>query len=157
MKRERLVPDPAEVIQEIAEKANTVRGAATALTQRIEMFENYLSKVKGRVETMCFGLHPNAETEEESAELMLCLKFHRVDKAWIISWADFHQQYHSENPMSFSPLVDAPVKIKLAAIPMFSDLLESIAKSQDRLVEQITKGTQSFDAFAETLPNLEGK
>ena len=157
MERKRLLPNPSELIASIESKAVTVRDAATTLSDRIKTFEQYLSRIKGRVETLCFGEHPDATTDEEQAYLSLCLKYHRDGKDWKISWSRYHESYHQDHAMDFSLLVDAPVKIKIGAIKLFPDLLEAISKSQDRLVKEIEDATEGFDAFAATLPKLEGK
>ena len=138
-----------EVIESIQDHAVSVREAAEELTKRIEQFEVYLAALKGRVDTMHFGRHPNSDGEEDQLEL--AIRLHRKAKEWVLSWSDYHPQYHEERGMEWRPLKEAALKIKIAAIRMFPDFLESIEKSQIRLAEEIADATSQFDAYAETL------
>ncbi|HDZ21833.1 hypothetical protein LCGC14_0225630 [marine sediment metagenome] len=140
----------SEVVKSIRNHAVGVREAAEGLTERIEQFEVYLGTLKGRVDTVHFGAHPNADPEEKD-QLELAIRLHRQDKQWVLSWSSYHPEYPEEYGMEWKPLKKAPLKIKIAAVKMFPDLIEAIEKSQMRLAEEIEAATAQFDAFAETL------
>lgn len=148
------------VLSAISSKAARVRAAATELSAEIESFEQYLGKLPGRVETTCFGDHPDAETTLQQCELSLVLKLHRKGKAWMISYSQFHEAFDNdpENPITFEPLKEAPLKFKIAAVKMFPNLLASIEKSQDTLIKEVEAATIDLKFFASSLPPLkEGK
>ena len=138
-----------EVVASIEDHAVGVRNAADEMTKRIEEFQGYLGTLRGRVDTTHFGTHPDSDGPEY--ELELAIRLHRQQKAWLLSWSNYHPDYHEEHPMEWQPLKEAPLKIKIAAIRMFPDLLEAIEKSQIRLAREIEKATTEFDAFTETL------
>jgi hypothetical protein len=144
---------PPEVIESIQDQAISVREAAGELTKRIKQFEVYLAALKGRVDTVHFGIHPNSSGEQDPLEL--AIRLHRKAKEWVLSWSDYHPQYHEEFGMEWQPLKEAPLKIKIAAIRMFPDFFEAIEKSQIRLAEKLTEATSEFDAFAKTLTKNE--
>jgi hypothetical protein len=132
-------------------KSSDVRDAAAELTKRIIQFTEYLSGLSGRIEATAWGLHPDADSPQ--SELELGLKFHKQGgRDWIISWSDYYPAHHEIHGMDWTPLVTAPLKIKLAAVKMFPDLLESIEKSQDRIVAEIQRTSMAFDEFVAGLP-----
>ena len=147
--RKKPLRSPPEVVESIQNHAEDVREAAEELTKRIEQFEVYLAAIKGRVDTMHFGVHPSADGVEDQLEL--AVRLHRKGKDWILSWSDYHPGYHEEHGMDWQPLKRAPLKIKIAAVRMFPDFLQAIEKSQKRLSEEILESTSQFDAFAKTL------
>ena len=157
--RKRIVRDPSEIVESIGQKAASVKDAVAALTGRIEQFQTYLGGVRGRVESYCYGAHPDADSEEDRNLMSLCLWLHKEGKEWVLSWANHDERHthYDDYTMNFKPLVDAPLKIKLAAVKMFPDVLETIEKSQSELVRQVTKATEEYDAFAASLPSKEGK
>ncbi|HUT61220.1 MAG TPA: hypothetical protein VNA25_25505 [Phycisphaerae bacterium] len=142
-----------EVITSIKDNAARVRDAADGMTKRIEQFQVYLGSLRGRVDTTHFGSHPDYGPQDE---VDLALRLHRKEKAWVLSWGSYHPIYNDENPMDWQPLTEAPLRIKIAAVGMFPDLLEAIEKTQIRLAEEIEEVTAEFDAFAESL-NKGGK
>jgi hypothetical protein len=137
------------VVQSIQQQAVNVRTAAEHLTNRIITFESYLGQLPGRVEAFTFGEHPD---DDGRGEVNLCLKFTREGKDWKLFWADYCEEYHApDSPMDFKPLVDAPLKIKIAAIRMFPDVLVSVEESQVRIIQQLTEASVEFDKFAKQL------
>jgi hypothetical protein len=78
------------------------------------------------------------------------LRLHRAGKEWIISCGTFSPEF-PESRIEWSPLVDAAMRIKMAAIKIFPDLLEAIEKSQDRMVVELTRASATYDEFAKTL------
>jgi hypothetical protein len=88
------------------------------------------------------------------------LQFHREGKEWVISYGDYHPDMEARGESTnWKPLKDAPLKTKIFAFRMFSDLLVSIERSQDQLVNQMEEVVIEFDAFAERVgmkPKLQG-
>lgn len=147
---------PADVLTAIDRKSQTIRQEAEKLSSRIEQFEGYLGKLPGRVETICFGRHPDAKTAEDEVLLCLALRLHREGKEWILSWASYHEMFQDE-PMKFSRLLDAPLRIKIAAVKMFSDFLLAIEKSQDKIVEELKNASHEYDEFMRAIYSLTPK
>jgi hypothetical protein len=139
-----------EVIAAIDQKAVRVREAADALTQRITDFEAYLASLRGKVECYAFGDHPDAD-EHDNRDLELGLWFHRVGKAWIISVCDYTMQMEAMVGLSWQPLKDASLKIKIGAVKAFPVLLEAIEQRQDSLITELEKVAKEYDVFAATL------
>jgi len=139
-----------EVVASIQDQAARVREAADEITKRIEQFQTYLGSLKGRVDTTHFGVHPDHDPYDPQDQVELAVRLHRQDKAWLLSWGNYHPAY-DDRPINWQPLTEAPLKIKIAAVRMFPDLLEAIEKSQVRLAEAIEEATGEFDAFAKTL------
>jgi len=146
-KSPRLAP---EVVASIQDQAARVRGAADEMTKRITEFQTYLGSLKGRVDTTHFGTHPDHDPYDPQDQVELAVRLHRQEKTWLLSWGNYHPAY-DDRPINWQPLTEAPLKIKIAAVRIFPDLLEAIEKSQIRLAEQIEAATAEFDAFAETL------
>lgn len=143
----------AEVVGAIAEKATAVRNSALALTDRIKRYQKYLGALEGRVEAIHWGKHP----DDDDGNLELGLRFHRQGKEWIISWGADHAQANPDIPTDWNPLVDAPLKIKIASVDLFPELLIAIERSQRKLARQANKACDAFDEFAKTLNITEGK
>jgi hypothetical protein len=139
---------PIEILQSIDQKATKVRDAAAILTKRIEQFENYLSNLNGRVEAFTVGNYPGAPEDRA-----LGLGLERSGKSWVITYhiIDYSVPPEPDEP-DWQPLKEASLKIKVAAIQLFPDLLEAIEKSQEQLVGEIEKAVAQYDAFALTLP-----
>lgn len=144
---------PAQIIESITVKAANVRTAATALSERIEEFQEYVTRLPGRVEAVVYGDHPDAMSPDEHALLSLVLRFHREGKAWMLSYGTHHEEVNNDpdNPVKYQPLTDAPLRIKLAAVKMFPAMLSAVEKSQDDLVKEIESATAEYDAFAQAL------
>ena len=106
------------------------------------------------MDTCQYGNHPDHGFDPEYS---LAIRLHRLDKTWILSWS-CHSIYHNDQlgeKMDWQPLKEAPLKIKIAAVKIFPNLLEAIEKSQIQLAEEIKRATAEFDAFAQTLPRNE--
>jgi len=146
---------PQEVLQSIGTNATAVRNAATGLSECIEEFQTYLSKLPGRVEAECFGVHPDAESLEQAESMSLVLRFHRDGKGWRLSWGSYYDQYHNDpdHSVEFKPLDTAPVKIKVAAVKMFPNLLVAIELSNEALVKKIEEAKAEYRSFADSLDN----
>jgi hypothetical protein len=148
MSEKKVQRSPEDIQIAIAEKSLKVKFAATQLSSRIQIFEAWLSKLPGRVETVHFGDHPD---DDGSETLSFCLKLHRSGKDWIISYGTFHASFDFDRDVDWKPLREAPVRFKLLAIQQFPDLLEEIEKSQERLANEIKQACSDFDDFAAKL------
>jgi hypothetical protein len=154
--------DELEVTDLIALNAGAIRAAANTLAERITRFEEYLGNLPGRIETLHFGAHPDADSPAANADLSLVLKLHRQGKGWALSVGTHSKQeeYFSEDvSIVFTPLKDATLKFKIAAIRMFPDVLESITKTQTKVLKEIADVAKGFDEFLAGLPTnaKEGK
>jgi hypothetical protein len=148
-------PRPPKVILEsITNQAEKVREAAAELTKRIEHFQQCLGKIPGRVETDYYGADPDADNAEDHFFQALVIRLHRTGKNWTLSYA-FHDERRSveeSGPFTeFKALVDAPLRIKIAAVKMFPNILAAIEMSQKKLVTELEAAAAEYDAFAATL------
>jgi hypothetical protein len=145
---------PSELIQSISTKAESVQNAAAELTARIERFQEFLSRLPGRVETDFYGWHPDAISEDDAHNMSLVLRLHREGKDWILSCGTHHKEAEHLDPfysVRFRPLDEASIKWKMAAVKQFPDLLQAIEKSQDKFVEELKKVAADYDSFESTL------
>lgn len=139
---------PASILDSISKKSAKLREHATALTERIKFFEEYLSKLPGRVDTEYFGTHPDAVTLEEKKAMQFSIKLHRSGKSWALSYSTFSLATGDpDSTTEYKPLIDAPLKIKIAAMRLFPDFLAAIGDHQDQLVHEIAGATADFDQF----------
>ena len=139
---------PADEIKEsIAAKSERVREAASEITDRITRFEEFLAKMPGRTEALHVIRDPNAHDEDDMAAFGL--KVHRVNKEWIISYAEY--EIDDAQSANWKRLSEASLRTKLTAIKMFPDLLAAIEDSQDELVKEIEQAGSDFDKFAAKL------
>jgi hypothetical protein len=143
---------PAEVLESISAGAGEVKEVAAALTEKILIFEAYLSSVRGRVEAACWCKHPDDIDEQRT----LFLKFLKLKAEWQIYWirlSDLEEDVETE----MKPLIAASLRIKIAAVDAFPDLLESIEENQRELINQVKEATDRLNKYIETLPKKEGK
>jgi hypothetical protein len=140
--------DPSEILGAISEKARQVKEAAVLLTDNIEVIQTYLASIKGRTETACSGVHPDDINSERS----LTLKFHKDGSSWTISWARVVND--EDIPFTFKPLLQAPLRIKVAAARMLPDLIEFIEDQQDKLLNEVNEAANTLDAFYKKLPRI---
>jgi hypothetical protein len=145
---------PVEVLKSINERAAHLRAAAEQLTEVIQDFERYLGSIPGRVETVYYAQHPDAKTEAERAEVSLAIKLHREKDNWILSCGTHNEWWENQDPtykIDYKTLTQAALKFKIAAVKQFPNLLEAIAKSQDRLFDEIMAAFTAYEEFKETL------
>jgi hypothetical protein len=151
---------PAQVLDSIAEKAAEVREEANGLGECIDTFVTYLSKTQGRVETYAYGSHPDGPGDHQHSQ-SLALHFTREGKGWTLEYGTYIDGYNDdpENPVTYKPLSEAPLKYKIAAVKMFPKLLEAMERKQERLVEEIQEAKADFNTFMLALPSnpKEGK
>ena len=140
------VRSPSESVEAICDKAAEVRHVSQKLAERITQFQDYLGKLPGRVETKIWRSHPDAP---DGSDNLIALRLHREGKAWVLSWGNDTES--NDKPIEWRPLVDAPLKVKLASVKMFPDLLGSIEKSQTKLIDEIVETSAEYDSFAHTL------
>ena len=128
----------------IAEKSIAVKNAANELSARIQCFEAWLGKLPGRVETYCYETHPDAVGMDP---LELGLRLHREGKKWVLSYTNYHPSLEPDG-IDWTPLSEAPLQLKLAAVEMFPNLLAAIENSQEKLAARINMVCTTFDSFA---------
>lgn len=114
-------------IKSIIDDSLLVREAAGNLTNRIEVFEKYLSELPGRVGAS-FALSGNA-----------VLIFRRDGKAWKLCY--------STDGTGIKPLTEAPLSIKMESVYAFVDLITAIKTSQDELLKKLKQSVSDFDFF----------
>jgi len=141
------------LLESISTKSVKAKMAANALTERIEQFATLLAQLPGRIETSFYGRWPDAQSAEDAAFLSLGLWFHREGREWVLSWAkvDDRASYDPENTIGWRPLNDAPLKIKLAAVGMFPDLLGAMEESQDKLIKELEDATNIYDEMVKSV------
>ena len=139
-----------EIVKAISEKSKSVRDFATELSSRIVEFQDYLANLPGRVEAYAWGRHPDADDNDEDQQafgpLQLGLFLHREGKDWVLSCGENHAA--DDSPVKWKPLHEASLKVKIAAIKLFPDLLHAIETSQDELVAEIMQAMSEYDSFA---------
>ncbi len=135
---------PAVVLESLKAKGATVRETATALTERIQKFQEFLSHLKGRTETRIYGPHPDGG---DDGILSYCYWFHKEGNDWLISCAEHHEDYHGGHghPLEWSPLVDASIKVKIAAAPVLVDFLDSMESAQDKTISKLQAACNQLD------------
>lgn len=154
MARPREKSDPPSLVQSIQDHAAAVREAVGGLNDRIERFQQYLTTMKGRTETLCYVTHPDYPHEGSDGKC-LGLKLHREGKEWLLSYAALDEADPSFEP-EWNRMVDAPLKYKVVLARAFPDLLDAIAKTQQKLVNEVVAVTEFLDEFEESLPKKEG-
>jgi len=147
--------DPPNIVDTIRANADVVRQAINHLNERIRRFSDYLSKLDGRTEAICYLTHPDYP-EEGGCGKCLALKLHREGKAWILSWAAEDLE-DAEFLAEWKPLLEAPLRYKLLLVAGFADLLQSIANTNHKLESEITTAVEAYDEFEAALPKMEGK
>jgi hypothetical protein len=149
MPRSSTRPPVHEVLESISEKVAGVREAASGLNARIKEFEEVLSKLPGRTEAYFHGNHPDQHLTNACA-LSLLLGFEHKGKGWQLTCGTYNDMVNDdpENPVEMKPLIDAPLKFKIAAIQMFPDLLMAIEIEHEKLTKEINAANAEYDAFA---------
>lgn len=143
--------DPAQIVESLQVKSTVYKEASTKLSERVHRFESWLNTLPAKVETYHSFEHP------DGPPLKVVLRFHRVGRAWRISWDVYNEDFEAD--ASWDPLTEAPVVIKQAAIAAFPALLEDMEESQERWTKKLLKTCEDYDQFESTLPVLkkEGK
>ncbi len=132
------------VAQKIHENALIVNERASALSQRIVDFEEWLRALPGKVPASCWIDAP----DDSSSENLLGLRFERQGQ-WRLQYAfQKNPPIENEDSLSWNSLSDAPVDIKIAAAGMFLGLLDHILSNQIRRAEQLKEVNHELDAFS---------
>jgi len=145
--------EPAKILEVIKEGAVEVKDAAAELTATIQHYENYLAHIPGRVYAACFGKHPDDLDADNKCSLFL--QFCKQGSEWKIMWSkviDVLDDFET----TMKPLVDAPLTVKIAAVDMFPDLIESIENNQRELINQVKEANARLEKYIKTLPVKEG-
>lgn len=138
---------PAQVLQKIEYGSHRVKELATELSSRVIAFEEWLNHLPGKVETTCWEQWPKDSTVE--TVFGLCLG--RSGKSWVLKYDFLRPQYDDPSDLSWTPLTEASVEIKLFALKQFPKLLEAIVKAQEKVVREIEEAHFGFDAFADAI------
>jgi hypothetical protein len=150
-----------QIVKAISEKSKSVRDFATELSNRIVEFQDYLAHLPGRVEATTSGLHPDNDIHDDAHDAMgdyyLIIALRRHGKEWVLETAEGYAD--DDRPWDWKPLHEASLKVKIAAVKLFPDLLQAIETSQDRLVAEIMQAMSEYDSFAARLkkPSPEAK
>lgn len=142
---------PSEVLQGIERQATAVREAANAVSGRIEQFEHYLANLPGRVETTLHVRHPDGGGGTSVlGETTLAIRLARDGSTWKLVVGTSHVSLIRgfDPTIEWRPLVDAPLKWKVAAVKSFPDFLTAVEKSQAELVEELNSVVADYDHFA---------
>lgn len=131
---------PPDIIQRIADKSLVVRENALQLSLRISQFEEWMSKLPGKVEAMY---------KDVSSRTDFTLFFRRDGKEWRIMVS-----LNRFNPPDWIPLVDSGLNIKMQAIRLFPDLLLAVQSAQDELVNDLQRTVADFDEYVKELPKF---
>jgi hypothetical protein len=136
----------------LKERHVRVKDQATLVDQRIQKFEEWVATIPGRVETELTLPDPAGD---ERVEILLRLE--RSGKKWTVEYSYiFNDDYDA---LTFKPLVEAGIRLKVGMLPQLPRLIESMVESQDQLSKDIDEATKEFDNFAALtmrLPNKEG-
>lgn len=132
-----------DVVKQIEAGAASVRAAGDMLNDRIKRFEDWLSRLPGRVEAVC---QINSESDGSQTEH---LSLAREGKDWRLSvyWYD----HGSGDTHSEVLLRDAALERKMGAVTGFPSLLEAISKKQKFLATYAADAASEFDKFAEAI------
>lgn len=129
---------------QIASEHDAITSAADALTKRLLAFQSLISKVRGRVEATVY------EELKDSPEMFLGLRLAREAKEWVLKYSV--SQLEEEDPdISWMPISEASVKLKINLVGLFPRLLLSIVESQAELRKQLDGAVASVDELCREL------
>lgn len=137
-----------ELLRQIEAGASEVRATGDELTKRIKAFEEWLSKLPGRVPASCRLFSSRDD------QLDTFLSFDKDGKTWLLYVINYHVPYEEE--ISRTLLRDASIDTKAWAMRNFPELLKSIAKRQRELVKSAKESITQFEAFATEIGLKEG-
>jgi hypothetical protein len=115
-------------IDHIAQKSIEVRKAATALTDRLVKFEEWICKLPGRIECVV-----PLDTGD-------ALTLRRAGSSWglfVIVEANDEK-----------PIRDCGVRLKMAAVRALPDFIPAMQAAQGDLIERLQSSCREFDQFA---------
>jgi hypothetical protein len=137
-----------EVIKSIEGKSGKIKDLATAISDRIILFEKWLGTLPGRVDAAFWMDDPE---EDPRSGALVGLRVHRAGKQWLISYGFDSPGRNPDEPVNWTPLAEAPLKFKLLALEYFPNLLASMEKQQDYLCQKMVQSAKDFDVFAATI------
>lgn len=115
----------------LKEKAELIGLRSTELSNRLEGFQEVLSKLPGRTETRFDAIKVR-------------LWFRREGRKWELLACE----PDSEN---FRPLSNCPLKLRIAAIDVLADFMFAMSANQDAILTSISEAIDKFDRFAKEL------
>lgn len=142
----------AGAVEKLAENAKSLRTKSSGLNTRIAVFEEWISKLPGRVTTSIWwpasGIETYAERNPEEDETPYYgLRLAREGKEWRIEWSlePYNTPY---DELNWLRPVDADLDTKVLIVKKLPELVESMVKSQATLQEKLDDATKTFDTFA---------
>jgi hypothetical protein len=135
-------PNPTEALRQIEAGSVRVNQLATALSDRIKRFEDWITDLPGKVVTEVWV----ADTDDPRLPVEFGLLLSRSGKRWAV----FHASRLMNEPFGpdWAPLADASVETKIEAVKLFPRLLSEITAAQVKLVKELERTHADFDAFA---------
>jgi hypothetical protein len=101
------------------QNAEVIRNQATKLSEQFTAFEQWYNTLAGKIAT-------------EYCKGDICLAIKRQGKGWILLFND-------------SPIQEASLKIKMAAVNMIPDLLLSVRVSQEVLIQELKEANNRME------------
>ena len=148
--------EPKQIIDEIEKGAIRIGQLATEMSGRILWFEDWLSRLPGKVETRLYEYYE----PDQFGRSFFALKLHRSGKRWIVSHASGFEPHSGEDyEPSWEPVSEATLETKVKSITLFPKLLDEILRAQIALTTRLSEAQVAFDAFASKLgePRVGGK
>ena len=146
---------PSEVLDSIRLKSKEVKEATDALSSRIQLLQDFITNLPGRVETYFYTRHPDHNDPEIHLEFWI----HRDGKDWVIDW-DICSDRHPEEVNQWKRLADAPLRVKLSALHAFPEMLAAIENAQVDFASMIRSSVADFDKMLELVkakdPKIDG-
>lgn len=115
-------------MQEISDRAKQVAEVATALSDRLERFEEKLAKMHGRV-----------AFEHADEKSSLCFRFARYGQAWKLYVSA------SGTGDDARPMLDLSLTTKMQVVPLIPALLNAMYAAQAELIRQLQDSVDLFD------------
>ena len=129
------------VLKQIETGTQAYRDAAGELTNRVVKFEEWLSRLPGRVPATVW------ELEDDASDTYFNLGLQRDGKQWKLRyWLD---NPYDEESWGAGDLRDASIETKIRAMAMFPRLLGAIRDSQMEFVKRSAEAAAEFDKFAQ--------
>lgn len=142
--------DSTDTLKDIERIAAGFADVALELTRRIVRFQEYVSKINGRIETMVHGGYtpPNGSTVNG-----ISLWLHRDGKAWIIDCSVYQTGLGPQHTgLIWKRLAEAPVRHRIAGVTLFPQLLGAMRDSQSTLISEMHNAVSFYDSFERSLP-----
>ena len=118
---------------------------ATAISDRIQTFGDWLGKMPGRTEV---GVA--ADATDDDPQKLFVLRFNRKGGSWNLIFGSY-DPVTAEEPANWTSLNSAPLKTKIFALTLFPALVAAFEKEHTALADKMSKVLSEYDAFAAKL------